>query len=319
MTEHRRVLITDAPWGDVTLERQILEPHGWEVFLTADATETTLCAAARDAVAIAVCWAKLTAPVIAAAANCRVICRLGIGLDNIDLAAATARAIPVTNVPDYCVEEVADHALGLLLALARDIAFFHHRTKQGEYRLAAGQPLRRLRGQTLGLLGLGRIGRAVVPRAKALGLTVIAYTPSGRPADGTCEMVTLEELFQRSDYLSLHAPLTPQSRHQINARTLAKMKPTAFVINTSRGGLIDRVALAAALATGKLAGAGLDVFDPEPPDLRDPLYQHERVIVTPHTAFVSFEALTELRTRTAQQILSCLSGGPLENVVNGLA
>ncbi|MBX3437746.1 MAG: C-terminal binding protein, partial [Planctomycetaceae bacterium] len=170
-----RVLITDRPWPDASVERAILEPAGCELIEAPNGEEATLVELAREVDAIATCWAKVTAHVIAAAVNCRHVARMGIGLDNIDVAAATKRGIVVTNVPDYCVEEVADHALAMLLALARNITFFHLRTKRGEYDLKAGPPMARLSGQTLGLVGFGRIARSLRTRATALGLRVIAH------------------------------------------------------------------------------------------------------------------------------------------------
>lgn len=313
-----RALFTDRPWGNSDLEREILEPVGVEVVEAPDAVESTLAALAKDVDAIATCWAKVTENVIAAATRCRIICRMGIGLDNIAIPAATARSIPVTNVPDYCLEEVADHTLALLLALARNVAFFHLRTKRGEYDLKAGPPMRRLAGQTLGLLGLGRIGRRVAEKARGLGLRVIAHTRSGDDHGTGCPMVPLETLLRESDFLSLHAPLTPATRHILDERTFRLMRPHAVVLNTSRGPLIDPAALWEALRENRIAGAGLDVFEPEPPDLADPLYRDERVIVTPHAAFVSEDSLADLRQRVARQIAARLTGTIPENIVNGV-
>jgi D-3-phosphoglycerate dehydrogenase len=314
-----RVLITDRPWENSDVEREVLRPLGAEVIEAPDGEEETLADLACDVDAIATCWANVTERVIAGAARCRIICRMGIGLDNIAIPAATARGIPVTNVPDYCVEEVADHTLALLLAFARNIGFFHLRTKQGAYNLRAASPMRRLSGQTLGLFGLGRIGRRVAEKARGLGLKVIAHTSSGNDHGTGCPMVTLEELLVGSDFVSIHAPLTAATRHVFDAAALARMKPTAVLLNTSRGPLIDPDALRTALRDNRLGGAGLDVFEPEPPDLSDPLYRDERVIVTPHAAFVSEESLLELRTRVARQILACLSGSAPENIVNGVS
>jgi D-3-phosphoglycerate dehydrogenase len=311
-----RVLITDRPWGNSDLERAILGPAGCEVLEAPDGEERTLMSLAADVDAIATCWAAVTDKVIDAAHHCRIVARLGIGLDNIDIPAATARGMIVTNVPDYCVEEVADHALGLLLACARHIAFFHLRTKRGEYNLRAGADMHRLSAQTLGLIGMGRIARNLAPKARALGLTVIAHSRSGKSSGTGCVMVSLNELLSRSDFISLHVPLTNDTQHLIDEAALALMKPTACLINTSRGGLVDHAALGNALQHGRLGGAALDVFDPEPPALAQPLFQDERVIVTPHTAFVSAESVRELRERVARQILDVLEGRRPEHVVN---
>ncbi|RPI91010.1 MAG: C-terminal binding protein, partial [Planctomycetaceae bacterium] len=256
---------------------------------------------------------------IESAPLCRVICRTGIGLDNIAVTTATARGIPVTNVPDYCVAEVADHALALLLAGARRIAFFHLRTKRAEYRLQAAPPPDRLAGKTLGLVGLGRIGSNLAVKARAFGISIVAHTPSGNDRGLGCPMVTLDELLERSDYVSLHAPACDATRHLIRLPQLERMRPTAWLINTSRGALVCEVDLWIALQRNLLAGAALDVFDPEPPDLSRPLFRDERVIVTPHAAFVSPESLIDLRRRVALQILDALQGRRPENVVNPLA
>ncbi len=311
-----RVLITDHPWNDCDIERRLLMPSGGEVIDAPAADEATLVDLARQADVIATCWAEVTPDVIRAAPDCRLIARLGIGLDNIAIPTATELGIPVTNIPDYCVEEVATHALAMLLALARGIGFFHLRTKRGEYNLRAAPELRRLSGQTLGLVGFGRTAQALRERALALGLQVIAQTPSGRDFGTGCPMVPFEELLTQSDFVSLHAPLNSGTRHLIDAAALARMKDTACLINTSRGALVDQAALWEALQGGRLGGAALDVFEPEPPDLSQPLFRDERVIVTPHAAFVSREALIELRKRVAGQILDVVAGRRPENIVN---
>ncbi|MBS0267085.1 MAG: C-terminal binding protein [Planctomycetes bacterium] len=311
-----RVLLTDRAWPDSSIEREILGVVGAELIEAPDTRESTLQALAREVDAIAANWAPVTESVIRQTTRCQIISRTGIGLDNIAVNVATQLEIPVTNVPDYCVGEVADHALALLLACARNITYFHARTKRGEYRLQNAPSMRRLAGQTLGLFGLGRIGQALAGMARGLGLVVIAHTASGNDHGVGCPMVTRDELLTRSDFISLHAPLTPDTRHVFGMAALEQMKNSAYLINTSRGGLIDHAALWHALQTNQIAGAALDVFEPEPPDLSHPLFQDERVIVTPHAAFVSIESLIELRTRVARQIADRLSGRRPENVVN---
>lgn len=311
-----RVLLTDRAWPDADIERAILADAGAELIEAPTGDDATLMALAAEVDAIATNWAKVTANVVQAAARCRVISRIGIGLDNIAVETATQRNIPVTNVPDYCVSEVADHALALLLACARGVAFHHHRTKQGEYNLQAGPPMRRLQGQVLGLVGLGHIGRNFAPKARALGLDVVAHTLSGSDHGTGCGMGTLDELIAMSDYISLHVPLTPATRGLFRLPQFERMKRTAYLINTSRGALLDNADLQTALQRDLLAGAALDVFDPEPPDLSLPLYRDERVIVTPHAAFVSQESLIELRTRVARQIADVLQGRRPAGVVN---
>ena len=290
-----KVLLTDYAWADLDIERQTLAEIDAELVVATRQDADSLAALAADVDAIMTNWAKVPAQVIGASPKCRIVSRLGIGLDNIDVRAATERRIVVTNIPDYCLIEVAEHALALLLALSRKVAFYHQATKSGKYELQAGPKLRRIEGQTLGIVGLGNIGRRLAEKATALGLNVLATSrsrPAPPPGVAYC---SLEELLAHSDYVSLHTPLTAETRHLIGRDQLARMKPTAYLINTARGGLIDNAALAAALDDERLAGAGLDVQDPEPPDLSQPPWNHPRVIVTPHAAFVSEESLANLR------------------------
>jgi D-3-phosphoglycerate dehydrogenase / 2-oxoglutarate reductase len=315
-----RVLLTDYAWADLEIERRILQEAGAELVVAQEKDAQTLARLAADCDAIMTNWAQVPESVIAAAPRCKIIARLGIGLDNIDVAAATRRGIVVTNVPDYCVIEVAEHALALLLSLSRKVAFYHHETKSGRYNLQAGPMLRRIEGQTLGIVGLGNIGRRLTEKAIGLKLKVLAtgrsrkaptYLPPG------VEWCDLDRLLQQSDYISLHVPLTPETKHMIGAAQLQRMKPSAYIVNTARGGLIDHAALFAALQAGRLAGAALDVQDPEPPpDLSVPPWSHPLVIVTPHAAFTSAESLENLRSRTARQVAARLQGSVPESVVN---
>jgi D-3-phosphoglycerate dehydrogenase len=316
MSREFRVLMTDRAWPDCSIEREILSRVGAELVEAPNGEEATLIALARESDAIGTNWAHVTEIVIRAVPRCRIVARFGIGLDNICVKTATELGIPVTNVPDYCVSEVSDHALALILACARNIAFFHLRTKAGEYDLSAGPPMRRLKGATLGLVGFGRIAQALFPKARAIGFNVIAHSTHFDNHGTGCPMVPLDELLRRSDFISLHAPLTDATHGLFGEAQFEQMKPTTFLINTSRGGLIDHAALWRAISSGRLAGAGLDVFDPEPPDLSHPLFRDERVIVTPHAAFTSEESLQDLRTRAAHQIAEALQGRRPENVIN---
>lgn len=311
-----RVLLTDRAWPDFSIEHQILNAVDAEIVEAPSTDEATLASLAADVDAIGTNWAQVTARVIENSPHCRIISRFGIGLDNIAIDVATQRGIPVTNVPDYCVTEVAEHTLALLLAAARNIGYYQLQTKAGEYNLQASPPMRRLSGRVLGLIGLGRIGSAVAERARAFGLQVIAHTASGLSRDPGVQIVSLEELLRTSDYISLHAPSTAATHGLISLPQLQMMKATAWIINTSRGALIDKDDLWSALQQNLIAGAALDVFSPEPPDLSLPLYRDKRVIVTPHAAFVSEESVSELRHRAAKQIAAALSGHRPENVVN---
>lgn len=312
----KQILITDYAWPDLDIERSILAQVDGEL-VAAPATDlSTLRALVPTADAIMTCWARLPREVLEVATRCQIVARLGIGLDNIDVACCTELGIPVTNVPDYCVTEVAEHTIALLLSLARNVALHHYQTKHGEYRLQAAPPPRRISGQTLGVIGLGNIGGQVAVLARKIGLRVLAVErPNVSRLEGV-RFVSLDELLATSDHVSLHVPLTAATRRMIGAAQLARMKPTAFLINTARGGLVDHEALAAALAANRLAGAALDVQEPEPPDLAVAPYDDPRVIVTPHTAFVSVESVVELRQRATQQVALRLSGVHPPHVVN---
>lgn len=310
-----RAFYTDWPWPDIEIERAILAEAGCSIDVSPDNKEATLAAHVGDSDIIITCWAPVTARVIDAATKCRHICRTGIGLDNIDVAHATSKGILVTNVPDYCIEEVAEHALALIFALGRKIADGHLATKRGEYSLVGSLPIERIGGKTLGIVGLGRTGALLAKKARAIGMRVIGTNRSKQMPEGV-EWVSFDELLAQSDYVSLNCPLTDATRHLMNAKTLRQMKPSAFLVNTSRGGLVDHPALAEALKAGALAGAALDVQDREPPNLSQPPYNDRRVIVTPHTAFVSTDAITELRTRVAHQAVDFLQGRRPEQIVN---
>ncbi len=311
-----KVLLTDYAWSDVDVESQLLGEIDAELVVAENQDAAELVRLVKDVDGIMTCWAHVSAEVINAALKCRVISRLGVGLDNIDVDLATRRRIIVTNVPDYCVTEVAEHTLALILALGRNIAFYHQQTKSGQYDLNAGPPLRRLHGQTLGIMGLGRIGREVARRGMAMGLKVIAGSHAhGCALDGV-KWRQVQQLLSESDFVSLHLPLREATRRLMGEAEFAQMKPTAFLINTARGGLVDHQALATALATGQIAGAALDVHEPEPPDLSKPPWNDPRVIVTPHAAFASRESLLELRQRATHNLIDVLSDRKPANVVN---
>jgi D-3-phosphoglycerate dehydrogenase / 2-oxoglutarate reductase len=313
-----RVLLTDYAWPDLDMERSILAEACAELIVADQRDAATLArlASEHEVDAIMTNWANVPADVIEASPKCRIVSRLGIGLDNIDVACATRRGIVVTNVPDYCLIEVAEHTLALLLALARKVAWYHMQTKVGHYDLQSGPLLRRIEGQTLGLVGLGNIGRVVAHKAQALGLKVLGTTRTPKQMPPDVEWRTLDQLLSESDFVSLHLPSTPETRHLIGREQLARMKPTAYLINTSRGALVDEMALGEALEQGRLAGAALDVQSQEPPPLAQPPFNDPRVIVTPHAAFASVESLANMRSRAARQVADRLQGRRPENVVN---
>jgi D-3-phosphoglycerate dehydrogenase len=255
-----------------------------------------------------VTYAKITGDMIRQMRHCRVISRFGIGVDNVDLPAATSARIVVTRVPDYCIDEVSDHAMALLLALVRKVPFADSLVQAGHWEMPAVVPIRRIRGKVLGLVGFGKIPQLVTPKAKAFGMKVVAYDPyipASILKQAEVERVEFAELLQTSDYISIHAPLTAETRNLFDAGAFEKMKPTAYLINTARGSLVDEMALARALDAGQLAGAALDVMVDEPPK-NSPLFGRANVIVTPHTSFYSVEALNELQTKAAEEVVRVL-------------
>lgn len=287
-------------------------------------------ALARDADAIITVGSIRPVPrkVIEKLEKCRLISNTQIGYDSIDIEAASERGILVTNVPDYCVEEVSDHAMALLLICARRIVELNEAAKRGQWGLSAEgveiqsriwSKMSRVRGQTLGLIGLGKVSRALVPKARGFGLRVIAYDPYVS-ADATkklrVELVDWERLLQESDYISVHAALTPETRKMLNARAFEQMKPTACLINTARGGLIDEMALYRALREGKIAMAALDVTDPEPPGIENPLLALDNVIITAHSAFFSPTAEAERWHRPVEEVARMMIGEWPKSLVN---
>ena len=305
------IAVTDSPFPSLDPVRAALQKLDPDIRMAKSASADDIVAVAHDADAVIVCYAKITSDIIGALTRCKVIGRTGLGVDNIDLPAAAARGIVVTYVPDYCLREVSDHAMAMLLALARKIPFANTLVQSGRWELPPVAPLRRLEGQVLGLLGFGNIPRAVVPKAKAFGLTVIAHDPyAGKDAFTALgvEGVSFDDLLARSDFISVHAPLTLATRGILNAAAFAKMKRGALVVNTARGPLIDEAALIAALDAGQIGGAALDVVETEPLPKESPLLGRDNVILTPHTAFYSVEALVELQTKAASDVARVLSG-----------
>lgn len=313
-----RVLITDQVFGGTTIERALLEPLGVEVVEAPAADEATLVRLATGAAGMLVCYATITDPVLEAAApTCKVVARYGIGYDNIPLATATRLGMVVTNVPDYCLDEVADHAMALLLTMARRVAQMDREVRGGGWKVPASG-VHRLAGRRLALIGVGRIGRRVARRAQAFDLDVVAYDPFLQSWDvaGVTRASSLEEAIAEADFISLHAPLTAENRHLIGASAIALMRRAPVIVNTSRGGLVDLDALTKALDDGSLSGAALDVTEPEPLPADHPLRSHPLALVTPHASFYSAEAQDELQRRAAEEIVRSLQGEPPRCPVN---
>jgi len=304
------VAVTDSPAADLSVERRILD--GMRVMKVDWHDQESLIEAIRNADAILCMHAPLNAAVIQSLRRCRAIARFGTGLDNIDTHAAAVAGIPVLNIADYCTEEVATHTIALLLSWHRKILDYHTfvwERRWNERQHTTGNwgcgPLTRLSRQTLGLVGFGRIAQAVARRAQAMSMPMLAW--SRRPdrqaaAKLNVTLVSLDELWRQSDYVSLHIPLTDDTRHLVDSPAIATMKPGAVVINTSRGGLVDEQALAEALAEGRLGGALLDVYEQAPLPVDHPFRMLHNVILTPHVGFFSEESLLDLRRLTAESI-----------------
>ena len=318
MSKRPLVVVTDH-LAEAGVERAVLEPVA-DLLLLQTNDETEVARRACDADVLLVFHdIRLTERTLEALPKCRGIVRCGVGFDNVDLRAAGARGMVVCNVPDYGTEEVADHAILLLLALARRLLPAEQSVRAGKWDAAVVFGAPRLRGRTLGLVGCGRIGTAAALRARAFGMRVLfydPYQPDGLDkALGIGRCRRLDELLGQSEFLSLHCPLTAETHHLLNAETLARLPAGAYVINTARGPCIDPVALAAALDSGRVAFAGLDVVEREPLD-DERLRRHPRVLLTPHVAFYSLEGFTEMRAKGAEEALRLLRGEPARNPVN---
>jgi D-3-phosphoglycerate dehydrogenase len=300
------------------LARAVVSRAGAELRLALQPTPEGIVAAAKEADALLVTYAKINADMIREMKKCKIISRFGIGVDNVDIEAATRAGIVVTKVPDYCIDEVSDHAMALLLSLVRKIPFSSARAHAGRWEMPAVTPIHRLRGTVLGLVGFGRIPQLVAPKAKAFGMRVVAYDPYVPQAVmdlAGVGQVEFAELLKISDYISIHSPLLPETHHLFSTDVFRQMKPGALIVNTSRGPVVDEAALAAALDAKQIAGAALDVLEQEPP-VSSPLFGRDNVILTPHTSFYSVESLEELQTKAAEEVVRVLSGQPPRNPVN---
>ena len=315
-----KVLVTDYVWPSVEPEKAVLAQVGAELVVAPDSTEDTLADLARDVDGILTCFAQVTDTVLRAAEKCVVVGRYGVGVDNIAVDTATELGMAVTYVPDYCVEEVSDHVMGLLLTWNRRVAYFDRLVKtSGWGSLSLTMPIMRLRGKKLGIVGFGRIGQAVCRKALAFGFEVLAADPFVPAETATRlggKMVDMPTLLQASDFVTLHSPLIPETRNLIGAAELALMKPNAFLINCARGPLIDEEALYDALQNNRIGGTGLDVLVDAHPAPDHPLLRLENAIITPHVAFFSEEAVLELEERAAGEVAAVLQGRMPENLVN---
>ena len=319
MSQLKKILITDYAWATLEPEREVLSAIGAELIVAETGTEIEFLKYAPDVDGILTNWAKVTTDVVKAAKKCQVIGRYGIGLDNIDVATATSLGMVVFNVPTYCLEEVSDHAMALVLAMARKVPRLNNEVKNRSWDRNIGPQMYRIRGQKLGIIGFGKIGQLIVPKAKGFGMEVLAYSPS--LTDTVAKVygvknVDFEELLTESDFITIHCPLVPETSNLINADALSKMKSTAYLINTARGGVVDHNALFHALQENWIAGAGLDVLPDEPPAADFALLDLDNVIITPHAAFWSDESINDLQISAARGVLEVLTGKIPDAIVN---
>ena len=305
------VVIAYPGFGDIDIECEILSAIDARIAHVGNLDSEEARQAARQADALMVTIQPVSADLIQSMERCRLICRVGTGLDAIDIPAATARGIWVTYVPDYSIDEVSTHAIALLLAQARGLPGYLGVTRQGVWDAEAGGILYRLSNQTLGVIGCGRIGQATAAKGRGLGLEVIVHDPylDAAVIEGLgARAVDLETLLRTADYISLHAPLTEETRHLMNARTLGLMKQTAYLVNAARGALIDEEALLAAVQAGQIAGAALDVLAVEPLAPDHPFLQEERILLTPHAGWYSEESKVDVRVQGAEEVTRVLRG-----------
>jgi D-3-phosphoglycerate dehydrogenase / 2-oxoglutarate reductase len=315
------VIITDHGFPNITQEEQILTDAGATLQIAQCKTAEEVIAQCAEADALLVQWAPITEEVIAALKRCRIIVRYGIGVDNVDCKAAASKGIPVCNIPDYCIDEVADHALALALALARQVPQTDATVRAGTWKITPPKPFPAFRDAIFATAGFGRIARAVLARAKPFGFQLAAYDPFVEEAVFEAQGIrrlSREELFQITGILSLHLPLNSETRHLAGRQTFELMRKDSILINTARGGLVDTVALAEVLASGRIAGAGLDVFETEPLPKDHPLRSAPNLLITSHTAWYSGGSIPILQRKAAEEVVRGLRGERPENVVNGV-
>jgi D-3-phosphoglycerate dehydrogenase len=317
-----KVVVTDYGFSDLNVEREVLAPLGVNLEGAQCKTVEEVAAVVADADAVITQFAPVRALAIAAMGKARAIIRYGIGVDNVDLAAAASRKIPVCNVPDYCLDEVADHTLAFILALTRQVVPNALMVRSGQWKSAATlEQFHCLRNMTVGVVGFGRIGRAVIQRLATFGCRVLVSDPVVAPAivmPTGAQLVSLDELLGESDLITLHCPSIAATRGMINKVSLARMKSGALFVNASRGDLVVTDDVVEALRSGRLAGAAFDVTNPEPLPADSPLSKFPQVIISSHVASVSPQAVRRLRETVAELAAIAIQGKPLKNIVNGV-
>jgi D-3-phosphoglycerate dehydrogenase len=312
-------LVTEIAWPSIEPEAKVLAGLDGELILAESGSEDELLMLVPEADAILTNWERVPASVVKAGKKLQVIGRYGIGVDNIAVEEATRLGIIVANVPAYCLDEVSEHAMALLLACARKVCHYNQVTHSGEWGIDKGRPLFRVQGKSLGIIGFGKIAQKLAPKATAFGMQVLVYDPyvdAESVRDSRCEQVDLDTLLTESDFVSIHTPLTEGTRGMIDEERLRQMKPTAFLINAARGAIVDQDALVLALEKQWIAGTALDVFVPERLPSDHPLLSLPNVIATPHVAFYSEESLMDLQVQAAENVAAVLSGRRPASVVN---
>lgn len=313
------VVVTDLDQPSLAEEEAVSAAEGFELVRAECRTEEEVIRAGKGADGLIVQYAPITRAVFEALPDLKVVGRYGVGVDTIDVDAATEFGVAVCNVPDYGTEDVSDHAVALALSVARGVVGLDRAMRGGNYSLAPVQPLHRVAGRVFGVVGLGLIGAATARKASGVGYEAIGFDPlheAGTTTPDGTKVVTFDELISRSDVVSLHVPLNKHTHHLINADVLAKMKPGAVLVNTCRGGVVDTEALVEALRTGGIRAAALDVFEQEPLPADSPLLELPNTVLTPHAAWYSEESQVELKRRTAQNVADVLAGRKPRNIVN---
>ena len=311
-----QVIITDCDHGSIQEEQEEFDRIGAELILAQVQEEKDLILSCKEADGLLNQYALLTRRVLENLPKCKVVARYGVGVDSVDLRAATDLGIVVANVPDYCMDEVANQTIAMLLTLTRKTAFFDQKVKSGQWDFHLGIPIYRTKGKTLGLIGCGKIGLEVAKRISAFGVRVIVFDPYLEKTPEGVELRDLDTVLRESDFISTHCPLNESTRHLIGEREFKKMEKKPLLINTSRGPIIDEKALIQALKEGVISGAGLDVLEKEPPDPQNPLLKMDNVILCPHSSFYSEESISELKRRTAKNVSDVLLGRCPGSVVN---
>lgn len=311
-----KVVITDCDHDSIEEEKETFARIGAELALAQVKEEEEMIEACKDADGILNQYSLFTRRVLEGLPRCKVIARYGIGVDSIDLKAATDLGIIVANVPDYCIDVVADQTLAMLLALVRKVVLYSQKVRSGQWHARQAAPIYRLMGKTMGLIGCGNIGLQVARRVSSFGVRVIAFDPYVKKAEEGVELTSLDTLLKESDFISIHCSLNQSTRHLLGEREFEKTGKKPLILNTSRGPIIDEKALIAALEKGHVSGAGLDVLEKEPPDPHNPLLKMENVILTPHMSFYSEESFHELKRRTAESVLDVLMGKRPGSVAN---